>query len=249
MHRRYSLVLAVALAGLTSASVALAGPKPFGGVEPLQGEPAQRIHMLGSEGAQATCTIGVTGAPAFFFNYLLPPNDSYYTRISSTDCTACAGASGIEVLTANILLNYRAACSFPVRVAIVAATGPAGCRTPDPTTLLSAPLTYNLAPTAPGNYTFSMPLPVGTCIIGDAFIEITFLNNVTGCNSSTTIPRLITTASCTPCRQYNIYPGGNDEWCSVTPPGDIVVNADVNCCYIVPTLPKSWGQLRIMYGS
>ncbi len=249
MRPRYALILAFCLTSVLAASSALAGPKPFGEMEPIQPESIQRLNVLGAESVQAACTIGVTGAPAFLFNYLLPPNDAYYTRISSSDCTACTGPGGIEVLSANILLNYRAVCAFPVRIAIVAATGPPGCRVPDPTTLLSAPLIYNLTPAAIGNWNFSMPLPVGTCVAGDAFIEITFLANATGCATSATIPRLITTASCNPCQQYNIYPGGNDEWCSVAPPGNFIVTADVNCCSVVPTLPKSWGQLRIMYGS
>ena len=249
MKRRYALTLAFCLTSILAASSALAGPKPFGEIEPIQPESIQRLNVLGAESAQATCLLGVTGAPAFLFNYLLPPNDVYYTRINSADCTACTGPGGIEVVAANILLNYRAVCAFPVRVAIVAATGPAACRVPDPTTLLSAPLNYNLAPPATGNWNFSMPLPPGTCVSGDAFIEITFLSTAAGCTSSSTWPRLITTATCTGCQQYNVYPGGSDEWCSVAPPGDFVVTADVNCCSVVPTLPRSWGQLRIMYGS
>lgn len=249
MNRRYAAALAFCLTSILAASSALAGPKPFGEVEPIQPESIQRLNVLGTESAQATCTLGVTGTPAFTFNYILPPNDAYYTRINSADCTACTGPGGIEVVSASIFLAYPAVCAFPVRVALVGATGPAGCRVPDPTTLLSAPLNYNLTPTAAGNWIFTMPLPPGTCVSGDAFVEIIVLANATGCSTSGTRPRLVTTNTCNPCQQYNIYPGGNDEWCSVVPPGNFVVTADVNCCSIVPTLPKSWGQLRIMYGS
>ena len=249
MNRRYALTFALCLTGMLAAGSALAGPKPFGEVESIQGQQFQRIDAPGTQSAQATCTLGVTGAPAFLFNYLLPPNDSYYTRINSSDCTVCTGPGGIEVVSASIFLNYRSVCAFPVRVALVGATGPAGCRVPDPSTLLSAPLNYDLLPPATGNWIFTMPLPPGTCVSGDAFIEITFLSTAAGCTSSSTWPRLVTTASCNACQQYNIYPGGNDEWCSVAPPGNFVVTADVNCCSVVPTLPKSWGQLRIMYGS
>lgn len=249
MNRRYALSLALCLTGLLAASAAIAGPKPFGDVQAIQGEPIHDLDMQASQGLPPTCTLGVTGTPAFFFNYLLPPNDAYYTRIRSSDCTFCTGPGGVEVLSASILLNWRGLCSLPVSVAIVGATGDAGCRRPDPTALICPPTTYNLSAPAAGNYFFNLPLPNGCCISGDAFIEIKFLSLATGCNGSTTIPRLITTASCTPCQQYNIYPGGNDEWCSVAPPGDIVITAEVNCCNIVPTLPKSWGQLRIMYGN
>lgn len=249
MKRRYASVLACGLAGVLASTAAFAGPKPFGEVSTLSGEPMQRINTLGVESANATCTLGVLGAPAFFFNYLLPPNDAYYTKISSADCSACTSPGGIEVVSADIFLNFRVNCTIPVRVALVGAQGDAGCRTPDPNNLLCAPITYNLSPGAAGNFIFTMPLPAGCCVSGDAFVEITFLANGAGCSTSTTIPRLITTATCDPCTQYNIYPGGNDEWCSVVPPGNFVVTAAANCCNIVPALPKSWGQLRMMYRS
>jgi hypothetical protein len=135
-------------------------------------------------------------------------------------------------------------------VGIYGATGDATCYTPDPATVLCAPFTTYLIPPTPGNYNFSIAIPGGCCISQPAFLKIEFVALAAGCNTSTTIPRLITTADCSAsCNSWNIYPGGGpDDLCyDIGFPGYPVMNVEADCCASTPTRHDSWGKLKSIY--
>lgn len=250
MQLRYRFTTMLAAAGLLVAATAFAG-KPTPVSEPID-SPIQRI---GGEvlSPQSACVLGVTGAPASIINnWLEPPNDEYYTLIRPSDCPNCPAPRAIVPTIAHLLLNFRAVCPIVVEVAIVGATGSAACRTPDFTNTLCPPVTYTLTPPGPGNWNFPLPLPAGCCIASDAFLVFRFPAPLpTPCgNLSTTAPRLITTSGCQPCVSYNVFPGGPPgglELCSVGFPGNPVMNLEAECCQVVPTLPGTWGRLKIRY--
>lgn len=243
MPRRYSTMVLLVGAGLLCAAAAFAA-KPAPVSESIEGQPIHGSQFT----VNSTCTIGVTQAPAFIINYLLPPDDGYYTLIRSADCAACTGPGGVEAQIAHVFLNYRVACSQPVTVSIVGAVAGA-CPTPDLTNVIMPPIATNLTAAAAGNYNFSVPLPPGICLNGDAFLVVNFVAGGTGCSTSTTRPRLITGASCDPCTSYNIYPGGADELCDVGFNGNPIMNLEVICCSVVPTQHRSWGSLKVRYGN
>jgi hypothetical protein len=243
----FSVLLGAMVLGASAAS---AGTKPAPHATALGQGPAISGAFVGPTTAQSTCTLGVTGAPAFIVDYLYPPNDAYYTLLDPASCTACS-APAVNAVAAHVVLNFRGACALPVSVGIYGATGDVACYTPDPNNVLCTPFTVSLAPTAAGNYDFSIPFPNGCCISQPAFLKIEFLAFTPGCDAATSWPKLITTSDCSmACSSWNIYPGGTgpDDLCmTVGFPGQPVMRLDVDCCNITPTAKHSWGNLKSIY--
>lgn len=201
------------------------------------------MHVgLGGESATTACQLGVLGDPAWVIDYLLPPNDAYYTLINSNDCAGCP--SGVIPTMAHIALEFRAGCAVSVVVGLYGAAGSAACYYPDLGNVLVAPTSYTVTPTAAGLYDLSFALPPAACINGPAFVMVKFMS--VGC-SAATYPRLVTTDGCAPCTSFNYYPGGADDLCDVGFPGNPLMWVDADCCAVVPTLPKSWGSLKVQY--
>jgi hypothetical protein len=245
---RLSLPVTLAALALTAAT-ALAAIKPAPVVEPIDQGAAITSVKLGTTSVLATCTLGVTGTPYYLVNYLLPPNDAYYTFIDPASCSAC-GSGIVNALTAHAYLNFRAVCTQPVSVGIYGAIGDPGCYAPDESNPLCAPFNVTLSPAAAGNYNFSIPIPGGCCISQPAFLKIEFTSTAAGCATSTTIPRLITTASCDlACTSWNVYPGGGpDDLCvDIALAGNPIMNVEVDCCASTPTHNRSWGTLKSSY--
>jgi hypothetical protein len=241
-----SVLLGITVLGV---SAAYAGVKPAPAATPLGQNPSIIHKLVGPTGPQATCTLGVTGAPAFLVDYIFPPNDGYYTLLNPAGCTACS-APAVSAVAAHVFLNIRALCTIPVSVGIYGATGGAACYKPDPNNVLCAPFTVNLTPTALGNFDFSIPIPAGCCISQPAFLKIEFLSLDAACSGTTTIPRLITSADCSMgCSSWNIFPGGGpDDLClTIGFPGQPVMALDVDCCNATPTLKHSWGSVKSFY--
>ncbi len=213
-------------------------------------ESASRIDRiaLGSvPSPTATCQLGVPVAPAFFVDYLFPPDDQYLTLIDPANCPSCPS---LMLTTAHAVLNFRAVCAMPVTVSIVGSiNNGSGCYEPNPDDVVCQPAQYVLSPPVPGNYDFSMPLPPGCCINGPVFLVITVNSFGTCPNTSAGRPRLITTGGCVPCVSWNIYAGGayQDELCSVGFPGNPIMYAAADCCGVTPTRPGTWGRIKTMY--
>jgi hypothetical protein len=239
----FALVAVFAVATLAWAS------KPAPVVEPILPVPMQSVTVGHPLSPSSACVLGVNGVPAFAVNYLLPPDDAYYTLLRPSACGSCTGPGGVVITTALLALNFQVGCDQPITLSVVGASGDAPCRTPDPTTILCAATAYLLSPGAPGNYIFALALPAACCISQDAFLCVNFVQPGNGCSTASTRPRLITTASCAPCVSYNIYPGGDDDLCSpaVAFPGNPLIAANADCCSITPARSGSWGRLKLLY--
>jgi hypothetical protein len=245
MPLRYRLAaLFLLLALVTSGTTAFAA-KPAPVITPLGGAGMDQMIVAPPRYTHTTCTLGEVGTPAYIVDYLLPPDDGYYTLVDPAAC----GCPGNSVLLTNIkiLLNFRAACAQPVEISVVGAVGDVACWSPDPTNILCPPSNWQLQPPAPGNYIFTMPILSDCCLSGPAFIVVKFGPFGAGCTTSTTWPRLITTNGCESCVSYNIWPGGFDELCSVGFPGNPVISSDADCCNTTSTRHGTWGGVKILY--
>ncbi|NOT34867.1 MAG: hypothetical protein HOP12_11950 [Candidatus Eisenbacteria bacterium] len=244
MRYRFSLAATLTMIAALAATTAFAA-KPAPEITELQGQTLESVQVGPPRTGQATCQLGVTGAAAFNINYLLPPNDEYFTLIDPASCGCANGA--VQLNNINIALQFPVACTQPVQISVVGASGDAACYFPNPASVICQPVNYNLAPGAAGSFLFTMALAPGCCVSGPVFIRVSFVSGGVGCNTSATIPRLITTAACVPCTSYNIYPGGNDELCDVGFPGNPIMFSDADCCGATPTKLGSWGGLKINY--
>jgi len=245
-RRQLVATLASALCAALVATTAFAA-KPAPRSIPLDGQPIAKVAVGGSH-LESACNLGVSTGAAYIVNYLLPPDDAYYTLLDPAQC-GCA-ANAVQLNGAHLLLNFQAACDQPVRVRVVGAVTTApGCLAPDPGTTLCGPVFYDLLPGAAGNFQFNLPLPAGCCVQSAVFLEIDFTTAGAGCDQYATRPRLITTATCDPCTSWNIFPGGEDDLCdpSLGLPGNPVMWADGACCAATPTEHGSWGRVKILY--
>ena len=146
----------------------------------------------------------------------------------------------------HLVLQFPVACSQPVAISLVAATGGTSCRVPVPANVICPPSLHSLAPAAAGIYDFALDLPSLCPLDGDAFLCVNFVSDGAGCATLDTRPRLMTTAQCTNCQNYNIYPTGNDDLCAVNFPGALVMYVDAVTC-AVPVLARSWGTVKLRY--
>ncbi|MFN8586337.1 MAG: hypothetical protein U0704_00940 [Candidatus Eisenbacteria bacterium] len=209
----------------------------------------QPMHFgTGTQSVSAACQLGVTGPASWLINYLLPPNDAYYTLIDPSTCASCPGGSVIPT-AAHMALSFAYTCPVGAVIGVYGASGSAGCYTPNLANVLVAPTSYTVTPAAAGVYDLSFTLPPATCINGPAFLKIEFMTLGSNCSSSARRPRLVTTDTCNPCESWNYYPGGADDLCDplVGFPGNPMMWVDADCCAVVPTLPKSWGSLKLQY--
>lgn len=236
--------LLLVLSGATS----LVSARPATDVSPLPAGVTLGHIKVGPQRATSACQLGVNGPAAYVVNYLLPPEDAYFTMLDPASCPTCNGA-GIIPTTAHVALSFAYVCSIPVTVGVYGASGSPGCYTPDLGNVLVAPTTYTVAPGVTGVYDFSFALPPGACISGAAFLKIEFQSPSAGCALSSRFPRLVTTDTPIPCTSWNIYPGGgpDDLIVDIGLPGNPMMWVDGDCCSVVPTLPKSWGGLKLSY--
>jgi hypothetical protein len=229
------------------ATAAWAAPKHAPEVTPYNSHAGAAKLQLGSPRVNATCTLGELGTPAYIVNYVFPPDDQYYTFVDPSQCTQCNGV--VSAVEGWAFLNFPATCTQQMSVAIYGAINNGGCWQVNTDQPLCPETVYDVTPPAAGNYYIGLPIPAGCCISQPAFLKITFVNVAAGCNSSSTIPRLITTGACNGCESYNIYPGGGpDDLCAdIGFPGNPVMYLDVDCCLGTPTHKHTWGALKSTY--
>lgn len=234
---------------LAACCMVLAGAPSLAAKPPPQGSAtgASPVRKLDLEGAPLTgppCTIGEVGPPVFSVDYLYPPDDAYYVLLTAGACGSCLAPDTTIVSTAHVVLHFPTACSQPVSISVVGTTGGPSCRVPDPTNVLCPPSPYDLAPGAAGTYDFALPFSAPCHLDADAFLCVNFVSDGVGCAAAR--PRLMTTAQCANCQNYNIYPAGNDDLCAVNFPGALVMYVDALSC-AVPNLARSWGAVKIHY--
>ena len=68
-------------------TAALASARPAPEVSPLPnaGEPITRVRV-GPQSVSSVCDLGVSTGAAWLINYILPPNDAYYTLLDPAAC-------------------------------------------------------------------------------------------------------------------------------------------------------------------
>ena len=118
--RTYALFLAATC--VLPGSAALAA-KPYASTTPLLGEPMGKLSVGSPASAEVTCTLGELGTPAFSFNYLLPPNDAYYTLLDPEQCVGCTGGI-LQLDIAHVFLSFPVLCQIPVSVAMTQVRSP-----------------------------------------------------------------------------------------------------------------------------
>jgi hypothetical protein len=240
-HRYFLLPLLLLLVVLVAAPALAARPLPA--PERVQAT-AQHLTVAQPANVNVVCTLGVTGDPAWVFNYLAPPDDSYYTLLDPSQC-GCTNPGGVLLVAGHALLYFPTlACSIPVRVSVVAAdlTDPA-CPVPLPGQYLCAPVAYTLTAPSTGLWDFDMPLDAGCCITGKAFLKVEF----TGVGTCSTLPKLVSTDGCESCVTWNGYGSYMDELCEVGFPGNLNMYADATCCDVVSAHGSTWGRLKTLY--
>ena len=220
-----SLIVPAALWATLSAAAAKAPPN----VEALPAASSSEVLLAPAGGMGTTCVLGETHPGAYSVNYLLPPDDAYYTLLRRSGCDSCPDPGGVFLGAAHVRLYFPTHCTQPVAVSIVGAVGDS-CPVPNPGAVYCSPTVYNLTPPATGIFDFSLPLPAGCGIFGTAFLCIDFIEPGDGCSTLSTVPRLVTTDSCRTCRSYNIYRGADDELCALAFPGNPVMSVEVAAC-------------------
>jgi hypothetical protein len=238
MKHRHALpvLLLLALAVAVPALAARPVPTPVA----LPGTPAH-VRLLQPR-VDATCALGVYGEGAWGVDYLLPPNDSYYTLLDPAAC-GCS-AAGVFLANAHVSLYYpNAACDLPVSISIVAADLTTACPVPLPDQVICPPVSYTLPPASAGLWDFCMGLSAPCCVSTKVFLKVTF----DGVGTCTELPRLVTTDGCEPCVSYNGYPSGMDELCGVGLPGNPRMWVQAACCDVVSAHGSTWGRLKTLY--
>ena len=242
-HFGRPLALTVAFGALVGLPVAHAGKPP---VEASRFMPESvRTSTLISGVATALCYLGESGAAVYTVNYIVPPDDEYYLLLHAADCAPCTPPDTSALEVAYLALSFPVPCPVPIDVAIVGATGDASCPRPDPSAIVCPEQSLILTPTGETTV-FSLPLPIGCEIQGDAFLRVRFKSLPEECSSLANRPLLLTTGQCAACEAYNFYPGGGGDLCSLSFPGTPVMYVGVASC-VTPVVRQSWGSLKVRY--
>jgi len=253
--KRFTVSVLVALAVLGSVSTLEA--KEAKGVRAVDGTAQTKVVRGQTFTGLGTCTLGANFAPAWALDYFFPPGDKYFTLIDPGQCVNCPDTTNITA--AHILLFFQAPCNQSVSVSLVGVSADdPSCAMPDTNNVIMGPVDYTLdGSTINTTIDFMLPFPEAVCITDSVFLQFTINPFEAACSSQLTVPLLITAGSgCTTCKYWNIYDNGNsqDDLCVVLPiemvDGPPVHYVDTDCtCQVVPTLPTSWGSLKIRYAN
>src|SRR5262245_13012960 len=198
----------------------------------------------------ASCTMapGAIGTTAFFWT---PPEEltSVAWKIPTSSCTTCGPNPALSLTSASFRMRWFRACSATAQISIIGASQGDTCMVPDTSRVLCGPITQPFAPVGNGNVLYTVPIPNGCCISGDAFLYIKFTG--LGACATTVGPGLTAAqAPCTPCVQYvsalNIF-ANTTEWCSIGASGPMWFSINADCCSMTPTREGSWGSLKTLY--
>jgi len=247
--RRHAMatLVAVSLAlGFAPAFAAKPAPTPL---TPPGGFPVQ--NPTGSVSGTTECNLGVLGPPGATFAYVLPPDDAYYTLINPATCGGCQADNRL-LTVAHLELSFTAPCEIPVTVSIVPAIDVGGgCFAPN---LLAPavcePVQYVITDNGVTGQCvdYSLPVTVGCCIDGPAFLHIEFDQG--SCPNGR--PLFCGPGACSNCTQYNFYPGvgqGGDDLCAILSNNlkGSIMYVESTCCSPTSTAPRTWGKLKTLY--
>lgn len=230
---RIPLLLAVLLATAVAAPAGAASRKPSvtaGLVSPAPAAASQAKHAV-----DAGCSIGVQGPRSFLIDYLQPPGDAYYLRVSPSSCATCAGSPGVWISAVSIALEFRVPCSLPVEVAVVDTLVDTTCARPNTGRIIAGPWAGTVSTGTTGIHDFTLPLGQRVALLRDSYLRVTFTADDPACTADGTRPRLVTTSSCRACQTWNYYPADTTDLCALLLPGTPVIYAAVDSC-VSPTL-------------
>jgi hypothetical protein len=238
-----SLLLVAVIAGAASARTK---PQPTITRIPSEVTRAARTH---AESPSATCTVGATGPAVNLVDYIVPPDDVYYTLLRQTDCPTCGGlGQGAHIDNANLTLDFPfTPCSLSVEVSLVKAGGFANCPTPLPNQLLCGPTTMQLlAPQDGGLADYQIPLNCN--LVGNMFLKVVILEASEDCGLAGNLPLLVTSDTCITCTTYNQFDAFTLDLCDSNSalPGNPMMSVDISACALtdVPRGPTP-GELDL----
>ena len=218
--------------------------KPAPEIHPI--DPSQ-VRTIGVETRRTTgagsCTIGAQGPPVFAVNYLLPPNDSYYTLLR---CEQCPPPDSTSFADVHVAMRFPSPCAQPIEISVVGAAGDTSCCEPDTLAILSAPEPFALSAASAGDYDFVLHLSHPALFAGEAFLRVNFTVAAEACSSLAERPQLLTNSDCAPCRSWNVSAAGKQDLCAVLFPGQPVMYAIASTC-LVPVRARSWGAVKLRY--
>jgi hypothetical protein len=146
-------------------------------------------------------------------------------------------------------MRWFRACSASAEVSIVRATQGDSCLVPDPTQILCGPVTQTLVAPGNANVIYTVAVPSGCCVSGDAFLLVRF-TGLAGCATGTGPGLTAAQAPCVDCEQFvtanNIFPTMT-EWCSIGASNPMWFSVNADCCSMTPTRERSWGTLKTLY--
>ena len=104
MCRRYPLITVLLLVAISLVATASHAARPAAVSEPLQGT-IQNLDVGTPQDMNVVCKLGVTRTPAWFVDWLYPPDDAYYTLLDPADCAGCTGPNGLLLSNAHAMLK------------------------------------------------------------------------------------------------------------------------------------------------
>jgi hypothetical protein len=193
-----------------------------------------------------------------------PPGATSYTfgagrwrdlvwRIHPGACEACPFPQALAMESVAFRVRWLGKCTAQVELTIIGATGPAACPQPDTTNVLCGPTLHPIESDAfAGLKTHTLPILGSCCISQDAFVRIRFVNLLCDDAQVTEFAVNGTTTPCSNCEQYfgtTAFFGGLSDWCAALNGGvnSVWTRYTANCCAPVPTVPRSWGQVKTLY--
>ena len=172
-------------------------------------------------------------------------------RIHPDACEACPFPQALAMESVSFRVRWLGKCDAQVELSIIGATGPNGCPQPDTTNVLCGPTLHPISSDAfAGLKTHTLPVPSGCCISQDAFVRIRFVSLQCDDAQVTELALNNTTVPCTNCEQYFGTTGffaGLSDWCATFGVNSLWTRYTANCCAPVPTVPRSWGQVKTLY--
>lgn len=192
-----------------------------------------------------------------------PPGGTSYTfggsqrwsnfvwRIHPDACEACPFPQALAMESVAFRVRWLGRCDAQVELTIIGATGPNGCPQPDTTNVLCGPTLHPISSDAfAGLKTHTLPILGACCISQDAFVRIRFVSLLCDDVEVDDLALNSTAAPCANCEQYfgttGFFAGLND-WCTSFDNTSLWTRYTANCCAPVPTVPRSWGQVKTLY--
>lgn len=198
-----------------------------------------RVERMGIPTVQATaCTLGFSAVVDRVIDYIIPPDDAYYTLFRLDDCIDCQFTDTAIVRKVHVGLEWDAPCSTMVDIYFVGATGPADCPYPDITRILSPPQRFVLSATSitdPIDY--ELTLPESAMVFQTNFLVVSFADTFPGCAVFPNKPVLPMgdDGDCIQCRSWNVIDADPelDDMCSPGPDsvGNPRMYAVIDTCF------------------